>query len=198
MDLSPLRKLEVLGPDAETLIQRTITRDARKLSVGQVVYTAICNETGGMIDDATVFRLGREQLPLRRRRRVRRGLAARGRRPQQPQGLDQAEHRPAPQPRRPGPAQPGRRWRDRLDPTDAAGTGRAQVVPVPRRPDQDPRRDPDHRLAHRLHGRARLRGVVPPERRPGRLGRDLGRPASHTGSSRSGSRRSTCSGSSRG
>jgi aminomethyltransferase len=47
----------VLGPDAETLIQKTITRDARKLAVGQVVYTAICNETGGMIDDATVFRL---------------------------------------------------------------------------------------------------------------------------------------------
>ena len=58
MDLSPLRKFEVLGPDAETLIQKTITRDARKLSVGQVVYTAVCNETGGMIDDATVFRLG--------------------------------------------------------------------------------------------------------------------------------------------
>jgi aminomethyltransferase len=58
MDLSPLRKWEVLGPDAETLIQKTITRDARKLSVGQVIYTAICNETGGMIDDATVFRLG--------------------------------------------------------------------------------------------------------------------------------------------
>jgi aminomethyltransferase len=57
MDLSPLRKWEVLGPDAETLIQRVVTRDARKLSVGQVVYTALCNETGGMIDDATVFRL---------------------------------------------------------------------------------------------------------------------------------------------
>jgi aminomethyltransferase len=58
MDLSPLRKWEVLGPDAEMLIQKTITRDARKLAVGQVVYTAMCNETGGMIDDATVFRLG--------------------------------------------------------------------------------------------------------------------------------------------
>src|ERR1700689_2895330 len=58
MALSPLRKWEVLGPDAETLIQRIITRDARKLAVGQVVYTALCNETGGMIDDATVFRLG--------------------------------------------------------------------------------------------------------------------------------------------
>ena len=58
MDLSPLRKWEVLGPDAETLIQHAITRDARRLAVGQVVYTAVCNETGGMIDDATVFRLG--------------------------------------------------------------------------------------------------------------------------------------------
>ena len=58
MDLSPLRKWEVLGPDAETLIQTAVTRDARRLAVGQVVYTAMCNETGGMIDDATVFRLG--------------------------------------------------------------------------------------------------------------------------------------------
>lgn len=58
MDLSPLRKWEVLGPDAETLMQSAITRNVRKLSVGQVVYTALCTETGGMIDDATVFRLG--------------------------------------------------------------------------------------------------------------------------------------------
>jgi aminomethyltransferase len=58
MDLSPLRKWEILGPDAEALVQCVITRDARRLAVGQVVYTAVCNETGGMIDDATVFRLG--------------------------------------------------------------------------------------------------------------------------------------------
>jgi aminomethyltransferase len=58
MDLSPLRKWEVLGPDAEALMQLVVTRDISRLSVGQVVYTALCNETGGMIDDATVFRLG--------------------------------------------------------------------------------------------------------------------------------------------
>src|SRR5207253_9230607 len=62
MDLSPLRKWEVLGPDAETLMQNTVTRDIRKLAVGQVVYTALCNETGGMIDDATVFRLGQDNF----------------------------------------------------------------------------------------------------------------------------------------
>jgi aminomethyltransferase len=57
MDLSPLRKWEVLGPDAEELLQAIVTRDVRRLSDGQVVYTALCNDTGGMIDDGTVFRL---------------------------------------------------------------------------------------------------------------------------------------------
>jgi aminomethyltransferase len=57
MDLSPLRKWEILGPDAEELMQATVTRDVRRLADGQVVYTAMCNDTGGMIDDATVFRL---------------------------------------------------------------------------------------------------------------------------------------------
>ncbi|MBX2882255.1 MAG: DUF1989 domain-containing protein, partial [Granulosicoccus sp.] len=58
MDLSPLRKYEVTGPDAEALMQLGVTRDIKKLSVGQVVYTAMCYEHGGMIDDGTVFRLG--------------------------------------------------------------------------------------------------------------------------------------------
>ena len=58
MDLSPLRKFEVTGPDAEDLMQLAMTRNIRKLSVGQVVYTAMCAPTGGMIDDGTVFRLG--------------------------------------------------------------------------------------------------------------------------------------------
>jgi len=58
IDLSALRKFEVLGPDAEALLQRTLTRNVRRLSVGQVVYTAMCYETGGMIDDGTVMRLG--------------------------------------------------------------------------------------------------------------------------------------------
>ena len=58
MDLSPLRKFEVTGPDAESLLQYTLTRNVRKLATGQVVYTAMCYEHGGMIDDGTLFRLG--------------------------------------------------------------------------------------------------------------------------------------------
>ena len=61
-DLSPLRKAEVVGPDAELLMQTCVTRDIRRLSPGQVVYTAMCHESGGMIDDGTVFRLGKDNL----------------------------------------------------------------------------------------------------------------------------------------
>ena len=62
IDLSPLRKYEVVGPDAELLMQTCVTRDVRKMTDGQVVYTAMCYDTGGMIDDGTVFRLGRENF----------------------------------------------------------------------------------------------------------------------------------------
>ena len=58
MDLSPLRKFEVLGPDAEALLQLCLTRNVKKLSVGQVAYSAVCYDHGGMMDDGTVFRLG--------------------------------------------------------------------------------------------------------------------------------------------
>lgn len=58
MDLSALRKFEVMGPDAEALLQRAVTRNIARLAVGQVVYTALCYDHGGMLDDATVMRLG--------------------------------------------------------------------------------------------------------------------------------------------
>ncbi|MBD9481422.1 DUF1989 domain-containing protein [Pseudomonas sp. PDM14] len=58
MDLSALRKFEVIGPDAEALLNYCLTRDVRKLAVGQVVYSAMCYEHGGMIDDGTLLRLG--------------------------------------------------------------------------------------------------------------------------------------------
>ncbi|NBZ86198.1 DUF1989 domain-containing protein [Stagnihabitans tardus] len=62
IDLSPLRKFEVTGPDAEALMQWVLTRDVKKLAVGQVVYSAMCYPHGGMIDDGTLFRLGRDQF----------------------------------------------------------------------------------------------------------------------------------------
>ena len=62
IDLSPLRKFEVLGPGAEALLQHCLTRNVRRLAVGQVVYTAMCYDTGTMLDDGTLFRLGRDNF----------------------------------------------------------------------------------------------------------------------------------------
>ena len=61
-DLSPLRKFEVLGPDAEVLMQWTLTRNVRKLAVGQVVYSSMCYPHGGMMDDGTLLRLGHDNF----------------------------------------------------------------------------------------------------------------------------------------
>ena len=58
MDLSSLRKFEILGPDAEELMNTALTRNIKKLSIGQVVYSALCYQNGTMIDDGTLYRLG--------------------------------------------------------------------------------------------------------------------------------------------
>ncbi len=62
LDLSPLRKFEITGPDSEALCQYIFTRNMKTLADGGVVYTAMCYEHGGMIDDGTVFRLGRDNF----------------------------------------------------------------------------------------------------------------------------------------
>jgi aminomethyltransferase len=57
IDISPLFKYRLTGKDATRLVDRIITRDMRKVSVGQVIYTPWCDEHGKVIDDGTVSRL---------------------------------------------------------------------------------------------------------------------------------------------
>jgi aminomethyltransferase len=57
IDISPLFKYRLSGKDATRLVDRVITRDMRKVSVGQVIYTPWCDESGKVIDDGTVSRL---------------------------------------------------------------------------------------------------------------------------------------------
>lgn len=57
IDISPLYKYRLTGKDATRLVDRIITRDMRKVHVGQVVYTPWCDEHGKVIDDGTVSRL---------------------------------------------------------------------------------------------------------------------------------------------
>jgi aminomethyltransferase len=60
IDVSPLYKYRVSGRDAMRLIDRVITRDAKKMSVGQVYYTPWCDEEGNVIDDGTVTRVAEQ------------------------------------------------------------------------------------------------------------------------------------------
>jgi aminomethyltransferase len=61
IDVSPLYKYLVSGPDATRLVDRVITRDAGKLAVGRVYYTSWCNEDGRVVDDGTVARLDEQR-----------------------------------------------------------------------------------------------------------------------------------------
>ncbi len=60
IDVTPLMKYMITGPDAARLLNRVVTRDIGKLKVGQVYYTPWCDEDGKVIDDGTISRLGEQ------------------------------------------------------------------------------------------------------------------------------------------
>jgi aminomethyltransferase len=57
IDVTPLMKYIVRGPDAGRLLNRVVTRDIEKLKIGQVYYTPWCDDDGKVIDDGTISRL---------------------------------------------------------------------------------------------------------------------------------------------
>ena len=57
IDVTPLYKYLVSGPDAARLVNRIIARDINKVAVGQVIYCCWCDEDGKVVDDGTVTRL---------------------------------------------------------------------------------------------------------------------------------------------
>ncbi len=57
LDVSPLYKYLVSGPDAARLLNRVVTRDVPRMQPGQVAYTTWCDSAGRVIDDGTISRL---------------------------------------------------------------------------------------------------------------------------------------------
>jgi len=57
-DLTPMNKYRITGSDATDYLNRLTIRNAAKLKVGQVHYTAWCDEHGKLLDDGTLFRYG--------------------------------------------------------------------------------------------------------------------------------------------
>jgi aminomethyltransferase len=63
-DMSPMIKYSITGPDAEAFLNRLVTRDVRKLKTNRVTYTMWCDDDGHVIDDGTIFRLGKTKFRL--------------------------------------------------------------------------------------------------------------------------------------
>ncbi len=64
IDISPLHKYHIHGPDAVRLLDRMVTRDVTRCAIGQVLYTPWCDAAGKIIDDGTVARLDTDSFRL--------------------------------------------------------------------------------------------------------------------------------------
>jgi aminomethyltransferase len=56
-DVSHMGEFEFRGPDALRALQRLTTNDVSTLEIGQVQYSLLCYEHGGVVDDLTLYRL---------------------------------------------------------------------------------------------------------------------------------------------
>jgi aminomethyltransferase len=55
-DIGHMGRLKFTGEKACAFLDRLLTNDVRPLSVGQVRYALVCNESGGTLDDVLVYR----------------------------------------------------------------------------------------------------------------------------------------------
>ena len=57
-DVSHMGEVTFTGPDALNNLQMLLTNDFSGMAVGQVRYSPMCNEEGGIVDDLIVYRMG--------------------------------------------------------------------------------------------------------------------------------------------
>src|SRR5262245_40268098 len=61
-DLSTMGEVDIKGPGAERLINQLLVNEIRDMEPGQVRYSTMCNEQGGVVDDITVYKFGDEHF----------------------------------------------------------------------------------------------------------------------------------------
>jgi aminomethyltransferase len=64
IDVTPLFKYRIRGREASALLDRIVTRDVARCTVGQVLYTPWCDEAGKVLDDGTLARLAEDDFRL--------------------------------------------------------------------------------------------------------------------------------------
>jgi len=63
-DLSTMGEVDIKGPGAERLIDRLLVNEIRDMHPGQVRYSTMCNEEGGIVDDVTAYKFGDEHFMI--------------------------------------------------------------------------------------------------------------------------------------
>lgn len=63
-DVSHMGEVFVRGPQAFDFVQHLITNDASKLFDGKAMYTVMCREHGGAVDDLLVYRIAEDDYML--------------------------------------------------------------------------------------------------------------------------------------
>jgi len=63
-DVSHMGEITVKGKDALKFVNYLITNDLEKIIDNQVLYTYLCREDGGIVDDILVYRFGTEDILL--------------------------------------------------------------------------------------------------------------------------------------
>ncbi len=63
-DVSHMGEVMISGADALANVQMLVTNDCSKMYDGQIKYSPMCNETGGVIDDLLVYRINEESYLL--------------------------------------------------------------------------------------------------------------------------------------
>ena len=64
LDITPLYKYIIEGPDAQGFLNRLVTRNISICKIGQVMYTPWCDENGKQIDDGTIQRLSKQKFRI--------------------------------------------------------------------------------------------------------------------------------------
>ncbi|MDX2187855.1 MAG: glycine cleavage system aminomethyltransferase GcvT [Opitutaceae bacterium] len=63
-DVSHMGEVDVQGPDALAFLQVLVTNDLGQMTDGRVVYSPMCLENGGVVDDLLVYRRGPDDFFL--------------------------------------------------------------------------------------------------------------------------------------
>lgn len=63
-DVSHMGEIIVKGKDSLEFLQKVMTNDFSKLQTGRALYTAMCYENGGVVDDLLVYKLDEQEYLL--------------------------------------------------------------------------------------------------------------------------------------